>query len=55
MNNDSLQRLSPDVCVQQATSPPDFRFTNYSFAQQRLNEKPLPQNLLSAPDRKSAG
>jgi hypothetical protein len=54
MNNDNLQRLAQDACVERTTSPPDFRFTNYPFAQQRLNEKPLPQNSLATSDRKNA-
>jgi hypothetical protein len=44
MNNDNLQRLAQDAHIEQSSSTPDFRFTNYAFAQQNLNEKPLPQN-----------
>ena len=45
MSNDSLQRLIRSACSgEQSSTPPDFRFTNYAFAQQKLDQKPLPQD-----------
>lgn len=47
MNRDHLQQLLQDEPVE-LKNPPDFRFTNYAFAQQRLSETPLPQDIPSA-------
>jgi hypothetical protein len=45
MNDDSLQLLVRTACSDERPStPPDFRFTNYAFAPQKLDQKPLPQN-----------
>jgi hypothetical protein len=41
--NSNLQYLVEDVHVAQSSTLPDYRFTNYPFAQQNLNDKPLPQ------------
>lgn len=48
MNLDSLQHLVPEE-REDLTRSPDFRFTNYAFAPQRLVEKPLPQDVPSEP------
>jgi hypothetical protein len=41
--NSNLQHLVEDVHAAQRPTLPDYRFTNYPFAQQNLNDKPLPQ------------
>lgn len=50
--NASLQGLASDTHIPADRSPPDFRFTNYPYAQQNLVGPSLPQGPL-APSEKS--
>lgn len=55
MTDNDLQRFAPDAgASHQTPSSPEFRFTNYTFAPQRLDERQLPQDLTDKPALKAA-
>jgi hypothetical protein len=49
MIDNALQHLMQDDTRIDQKSTPDFRFTNYAFAQQKLSEQPLPQ-IVNSPE-----